>query len=88
MGFGSNPPEWVEWLAVPWSEEAANALKTRTLTALYNTRPQWLADAHAALDAAVAAAYGWDAAIAEDEALGELLAMNLEGFNIPPSGSI
>ncbi|MDE0617540.1 MAG: class I SAM-dependent DNA methyltransferase [Rhodospirillaceae bacterium] len=82
-----NPPEWVQWLdepapgypkrPVPRDEDAAKALKTRTLTALYNTRPQWLTDAHAALDAAVAAAYGWDVGIAEDEALGELLAMNL-----------
>ena len=82
-----NPPEWVEWLdepapgypkrPVPRSEEAAKALKSRTLTTLYNTRPQWLTDAHAALDAAVAAAYGWDAGIAEDEALERLLRMNL-----------
>jgi hypothetical protein len=28
---------------------------------LYNQRPQWLADAHCDLDAAVAAAYGWPA---------------------------
>ncbi|MYG54006.1 MAG: hypothetical protein F4204_17115 [Rhodospirillaceae bacterium] len=62
---------------VPRDEDAAKALKTRILTALYNTRPQWLTDAHAALDAAVAAAYGWDASIAEDKALGELLEMNL-----------
>ena len=82
-----NPPEWVEWLdepapgypkrPVPRDEDAAKALKSRTLTALYNTRPQWLTDAHVALDAAVAAAYGWDAGIAEDEALERLLRMNL-----------
>lgn len=58
-------------------EEAAKKLKARTLTNLYNARPQWLEDAHAALDAAVAAAYGWDAGISEEEALGELLALNL-----------
>ena len=50
-----NPPEWVEWLdepvpgypkrPAPRDDEAANALKERTLTNLYNTRPQWLADA-------------------------------------------
>ena len=57
-------------------EAAAKELKKRTLTNLYNTRPQWLADAHAALDAAVAAAYGWDAGIAEDEALNALLEIN------------
>lgn len=44
-------------------------LKTRTLTALYNSRRtpegRWLDDLHAALDAAVAAAYGWNANISE-----------------------
>ena len=82
-----NPPEWVEWVdepmpgypkrPVPRDETAAKHLKKRTLTNLYNDRPQWLADAHAALDAAVAAAYGWDADIGEDEALGKLLDLNL-----------
>ena len=81
-----NPPEWVEWIdepasgypkrPVPRDEEAAMALKERTLTNLYNTRPQWLADAHHALDAAVAGAYGWPADIADDEVLRELLALN------------
>ena len=81
-----NPPEWVEWVDEPVpgypkrpvarDEAAAKELKKRTLTNLYNTRPQWLADAHAALDAAVAAAYGWDAGIAEDEALNALLEIN------------
>ena len=82
-----NPPEWVEWedepvpgypkRPVPRNEDAAKALKKRTLTNLYNTRPQWLADAHATLDAVVAAAYGWPADISEDKALRELLALNL-----------
>ena len=82
-----NPPEWVEWLhepvpgyptrPVPRDEAAATALKTRTLTSLYNARPTWLADAHAALDAAVATAYGWPADISNDDALAELLALNL-----------
>ena len=81
-----NPPEWVEWVdepapgyprrPVPRDEEAAKALRKRTLTNLYNARPQWLADAHAALDAAVAAAYGWPADIDDDDALRELLALN------------
>ena len=71
LGRWLNPPEWVEWVdepvpgypkrPVPRDEAAAKELKKRTLTNLYNARPQWLADAHAALDAAVAAAYGWDA---------------------------
>ena len=82
-----NPPEWVEWVDEPVpgypkrpvarNAEAAKALKARMLTNLYNARPQWLADAHAALDAAVAAAYGWDAGISDDEALAELLTLNL-----------
>ena len=62
---------------VPRNKEAAQQLKKRTLTNLYNDRPQWLADAHAALDAAVAAAYGWPADISEDDALSKLLALNL-----------
>ena len=84
-----NPPEWVEWLEEPVSgypqrpvardEEAEKALKKRTLTNLYNACPQWLADAHAALDAAVAAAYGWDAGVSEDDALRELSTLNLAG---------
>lgn len=52
-----NPQEWVESVAervtgfpkrpVPRNENAARALKTRTLTNLYNARLQWLTDAHA-----------------------------------------
>ena len=61
---------------VPRDEDAAKALRKRTLTNLYNARPQWLADAHAALDAAVAAAYGWPADITDDDALRELLNLN------------
>lgn len=38
------------------SEHDAKALQKRTLTNLYNQRPAWLAQAHAQLDAAVAAA--------------------------------
>ena len=81
-----NPPEWVEWVdepvpgypkrPVPRDEDSAKALKKRTLTNLYNVRPQWLADAHDALDAAVAAAYGWSAGISHEDALRELLALN------------
>ncbi len=39
-------------------ESATWALRNRTLTNLCNGRPQWLAGALTALDAAVAA-YGW-----------------------------
>ena len=81
-----NPPEWVEWVdepvpgypkrPVPRNEAVAKALKKRTLTNLYNARPQWLADAHAALNAAVASAYGWPADITDADALRKLLALN------------
>ena len=63
---------------LPKTAEAAVKLKQRTLTNLYNQRPQWLADAHAALDRAVAAAYGWPEDIATEAALERLLALNLE----------
>ena len=86
-----NPPEWVEWVdepvsgypkhPVPRDEAMAKELKKRTLTNLYNARPQWLADAHATLDAVVAEAYGWDVDISEDEVLQKLLALNLADEN-------
>ncbi len=62
---------------LPKDADAAKTLKERTLTNLYNQRPQWLADAHQALDRAVAAAYGWPEDIATEEALEKLLALNL-----------
>ncbi len=81
-----NPPAWVEWVEepvpgypprpVPRDEKAATAIKKRTLTNLYNARPQWLVDAHAQLDDAVAAAYGWPSEITDDTALRKLLARN------------
>ena len=83
-----NPPEWVEWVdepvpgypkrPVPRDEAAARQLKKRTLTKLYNDRPQWLANAHATLDSAVATAYGWPAEIQDDDFLQRLLALNHE----------
>ncbi|MEZ5607967.1 MAG: type IIL restriction-modification enzyme MmeI [Burkholderiaceae bacterium] len=63
------------------SEADAKALQKRTLTNLYNQRPAWLAQAHAALDAAVAAAYGWadyTPAMPDDETLRRLLVLNRE----------
>lgn len=62
---------------LPKDAQAAVTLKARTLTNLYNQHPQWLADAHRHLDAAVAAAYGWPADISEEEALAKLLELNL-----------
>ena len=93
-----NPPEWVEWVEepvpgypprpVPRDNEAATTLRKRTLTNLYNARPQWLLDAHAQLDAAVAAAYGWPADITNDAALTELLAQNrLDGISAGESAA-
>lgn len=52
--------------------------KKRTLTALYNARPAWLVNAHAVLDEAVAAAYGWPADLPNDEVVTRLLALNHE----------
>lgn len=52
-------------------------LKKRTLTNLYNARSAWLANAHRALDEAVAAAYGWPADLNDTDVLQRLLALNL-----------
>jgi len=62
---------------LPKDAVAAAKLRERTLTNLYNQRPQWLIDAHRDLDAAVAAAYGWPADISEEDALTKLLELNL-----------
>ena len=83
-----SPPEWVEWTEepvpeeypqrpVPRDEAASAQLKRRTLTNLYNARPQWLTDAHVALDDAVGAAYGWSVEISDSEALSKLMALNV-----------
>jgi hypothetical protein len=79
-----NPPDLVERVPsypdrlLPRDEEAARELKRRTLTNLYNQRPAWLDHAHKALDAAVVAAYGWPAGLADDEVLRRLLELNQE----------
>ncbi|KNZ31754.1 MAG: adenine methyltransferase [Methylibium sp. NZG] len=91
-----NPPEWTERVpevvplgmtASPYPDRIVarpgfeKELAKRTLTNLYNQRPAWLAQAHEALDAAVAAAYGWadyTPGMADDEILRRLLALNLE----------
>ncbi len=87
-----NPPEWTERFPeiVPGYPDRIVAkpgheadLKKRTLTNLYNARPAWLDNAHKALDAAVAQAYGWtDYApeMADEEILRRLLALNLMRF--------
>jgi len=63
---------------LPRDEQAAKALRKRTLTNLYNERPAWLANAHARLDVAVAAAYGWPADLSEEEMLERLFKLNGE----------
>ena len=91
-----NPPEWTDTVpeVVPLGMSTSpypdrivpkpgfeKDLAKRTLTNLYNLRPAWLAAAHAQLDAAVAAAYGWQdytADMPDDEILRRLLALNLE----------
>lgn len=64
------------WLNPPGLPEAE--LKTRTLTNLYNARPQWLLDGHRRLDDAVLDAYGWPHDLPDDEIRSRLLALNLE----------
>ena len=85
-----NPPELVTILPeivpgfpdriLPKNAAAAEILKKRTLTNLYNTRftpaGAWLDNLHRALDEAVAAAYGWPANLPDDDVLARLLALN------------
>ncbi|MEY2479338.1 MAG: hypothetical protein QOI04_265 [Verrucomicrobiota bacterium] len=57
-------------------DDCAKKLAKRTLTNLYNERPAWLANAHAKLDRAVAAAYGYDVDLSDEQILETLLALN------------
>jgi SAM-dependent methyltransferase len=59
-------------------DTAAAKLKKRTLTNFYNEMPTWLKNAHAKLNEAVFAAYGWPATLTDDELLAKLLELNLE----------
>ncbi|MEI9986137.1 MAG: DNA methyltransferase [Aliidongia sp.] len=91
-----NPPELVNRVpevvagfpdrTLPQNPGAAEVLKSRTLTNLYNQRGRpegtWLDSLHRTLDEAVASAYGWPADISDDEALSRLLALNLERSSI------
>ena len=93
-----NPPELITIVPevvpgfpdriLPRDEAAAKILKKRTLTNLYNRRgtPEgaWLDTLHRALDAAVAAAYGWPADLPDDEILARLLALNHARAAAPP----
>ena len=63
------------------SADDLKALQKRTLTNLYNLRPQWLVMAHRQLDLAVAQAYGWSdysADMPDEEILKRLLSLNLQ----------
>jgi N-6 DNA Methylase len=89
-----NPPEWSrrEPEVVPLGMDHSpypdrilprdgfeTQLAQRTLTKLYNERPEWLSQVHETLDAAVAAAYGWadyTPQMPDEEILRRLLALN------------
>jgi hypothetical protein len=61
---------------VATDQNAERLLAARTLTNLYNEKPDWLIEAHRAIDIAVAAAYNWPADISEDDALARLFELN------------
>ena len=63
------------WLNPPVADDATR--KQRTLTNLYNQRPDWLSAAQRTLDAAVFAAYGWPSDLGDEEVLARLLGLNL-----------
>lgn len=80
-----NPPEWTDRVPevvagypdrIIAKPEHKTELKERTLTNLYNTRPEWLDNLHRELDEAVAAAYGWEWPLTDDEILRRLFALN------------
>lgn len=87
VGMVSDSDARVEWVdepvvgypnrAVATAAAPLRELGRRTLTNLYNERPQWLVDAHGELDWAVAKAYGWAGGIDDDQILGKLLQLNL-----------
>jgi hypothetical protein len=82
-GEGTGGIGTVRWpRIVPNDADCAASLKKRTLTNLYNARPAWLDLAHKKLDAAVFAAYGWDAGMSDEELLEKLLRLNLEQATI------
>jgi hypothetical protein len=56
---------------------------TRTLATLYDSRPEWLQNAHVFLDEAVAAAYGWPVDLSDDEVTAGLLALRQERVGTP-----
>jgi type II restriction/modification system DNA methylase subunit YeeA len=80
-----NPPEWTDVVAevvLGFPDRIVSKpgheadLKKRTLTNLYNARPAWLKNLHGDLDKAVAAAYGWEWPLSDDEILRRLFELN------------
>jgi type II restriction/modification system DNA methylase subunit YeeA len=86
-----NPPDLVKRVpevatgypdrVLPVDDKAADILKKRTLTNLYNERPSWLEHVHRDLDRAVAGAYGWAADfdsgdLSDEEILKRLFSLN------------
>jgi len=67
------------------NETADYELARRTLTNLYNDEPEWLIEAHRALDEAVAMAYGWPVDISEEDALARLFVLNQDRATQNPS---
>lgn len=65
-----------KWLNPPGISKSD--LRTRTLTNLYNERPEWLENAHQTLDRAVFAAYGLAYSLTRSGILHHLLALNHE----------
>jgi len=60
----------------PATPSAAEHLKARTLTELYNQKPSWLAELHAQLDDAVAAAYGFRDTPSDKQVIAALIELN------------
>lgn len=90
-----NPEEWTEevqdFLTTGPARKLGRSgfesvLAARTLTDLYNEPPEWLQNAHRAVDQAVAQAYGWidyTPETSEGEILRRLLALNHARGSVP-----
>jgi len=81
-----NPPELVNQVPevapgypdrlAPRDKAKFIELRQRTLNNLYNSNPAWLQNAHRELDEAVAAAYGWNWPLTDEEILKQLFDLN------------
>jgi hypothetical protein len=101
-----NPPDWVDVIPEPVQPSPPaepypprlvpkagreKALAIRTYTKLYNERPDWLRNAHAKLDEAVALAYGWSdysTAMPDEVIRSRLLDLNRARRGTVPSSSV